>query len=58
MGLGCRGMSDHYWADTGEESPIHEDVGYCPPPCWGGHGARRSSGSGIFYHGAGAGVLA
>jgi hypothetical protein len=31
MGLGCRVMSCHCWSVTGEESPISEDAGCCPP---------------------------
>jgi hypothetical protein len=48
----------HYWPDVGEESPVCQDVGHCPPPCWGGWGAHRALGSSIIYHGAGAWALA
>jgi hypothetical protein len=57
MGLGCRVVSHHYWPITREESPVHEDLSRCPLPCWGGRGAHRALGSGIFCHRAGARAL-
>jgi hypothetical protein len=47
----------HYWSVIGEESPVSEVVGCCPPPFWNGRGARSASGGSIFYRGAGAEVM-
>jgi hypothetical protein len=51
-------VSYHYWPDPGEESHVDKDAGYCPSSCWGGQGGHRALGSGIFYCGGGARVLA